>query len=238
MRLVTMRHPPAQIEKQSVPVPLCQSLPYCQEGDNCPAAHSTVEYDTWDFIRTLFKDKHLKELLRCSKLVPQCPSRDVCMKCYRTTAPSNSTRWLTWLECGQLPDHKDEERMTLIVGDDYNVTVARELPPHLYECHPLALPICKEFHLPGGCPGGYYCKEAHSIEELQYWKWGLIHKALEEFPRYLEMCEMYKYSSNEAVPSASQVELAQSLCRGNYTDKLHKLICLDELAHCRKMATL
>ena len=55
MRLVKMRPPPVNIEMSSVPIQLCQSYPHCQYRDNCPRPHSQVEYETWEFIRTLFK---------------------------------------------------------------------------------------------------------------------------------------------------------------------------------------
>ena len=65
MRLVKMRPHPVNIEMSSIPIQLCQSYPRCQYRDNCPRPHSQVEYETWEFIRTLFKGwwwdiKHVK----------------------------------------------------------------------------------------------------------------------------------------------------------------------------------
>ena len=57
MRLVGMRHPPANIEQINAPIPPCQAGRYCQRGDLCPLPHSGVEYHTWEFIRNVFKGK-------------------------------------------------------------------------------------------------------------------------------------------------------------------------------------
>ena len=58
MKLVKMRQHPASIEGRSESLSICQSLPYCQRGNNCPFPHSQVEFETWEFIRTLFKGKY------------------------------------------------------------------------------------------------------------------------------------------------------------------------------------
>ena len=58
MRLVKMRQHSPSIEGRSEPLPICQSLPYSQCGNNCPFPHSQVEFETWEFIRTLFKGKY------------------------------------------------------------------------------------------------------------------------------------------------------------------------------------
>ena len=57
MRLVKMRPHRNNIEMLSAPIPLCQSYPQCQHRDNCLHPHSQVEYETWEFIRTLFKGR-------------------------------------------------------------------------------------------------------------------------------------------------------------------------------------
>ena len=210
MRLVEMRHPPPNIERNKAPIRLCQARQYCQRKYLCQFPHSEVEYHTWDFIRKVFKgkdrvgylyylvktygpadielhschplpvDRQLRELLCTSRLVPQCPSTEVCAKCYESAAQSDNTRWLTWLECGQLPGHEEENGVTLIVGTNNKVTNVTELPPSLYGCHPQQLAFCERLHRPGGCPDGNNCNRAHSIEELEYWKWSLVHGKLEQ----------------------------------------------------------
>ena len=126
-----------------------------------------------------YTDKHLKQVLCGAKLVPQSPT-DVCVKCFDEAAQDYNTRWLTWLECAQPESHKDEEGMTLIVGDDHEVVEVIELPQSLEGCHPSEHSLCKKLRQRGGCPDEKNCKSAHSIEELEYWKWTLIHKLLEK----------------------------------------------------------
>ena len=109
------------------------------------------------------------DLLGHSRFVPQSSSK-VCAKCYEDAAPYNNTRWLTWLECGHHPDHEEEDRVTLIVGDDDKVVCVREpLDSQLK-------PPCEKMHWRGGCHDG---DRAHCIEELEYWKWKLAHTLLE-----------------------------------------------------------
>ena len=118
----------------------------------------------------------MRDLLYSSRLVSQSSSTNVCAKCYKDAAPFNNIRWLTWLECGQHPDHEEEDRVTLIVGDSNSVAVARKLPACLEGCHPQQLALC--VHWRGGCPNGYNCNRAHSNEELEHWKWSLVHRKL------------------------------------------------------------
>ena len=62
MRLVQMRHPPANIEQKKAPIRLCQARQYCQRKDSCQFPHSEVEYHTWDFIRNVFEGKEVPVL--------------------------------------------------------------------------------------------------------------------------------------------------------------------------------
>ena len=129
-------------------------------------------------------DKALINLLQSSKLVPQSPT-DVCVKCYDSASPFYNTRWLTWLECAKHPDHRDEMGVTLIVGDDCEVVEVLELPKNLAECSPQQLVLCEKMRQRRGCPDEVNCKKAHSKEELEYWKWTLIHKVLEKVQYYI-----------------------------------------------------
>ena len=207
-------------------------------------------------ILTLPVDRYLRDLLCSSRLVAQCPSTEVCAKCYDNAAEFNNTHWLTWLECGQLPGHEEEDGITLIVGDSNNISDAIELPTSLESFHPQQLTLCDKVHWPKGCPHGYNCNRAHCIEELEYWKWSLVHRKLEQVwgemstystvygvnimqvPNYFALWEDYSYSPDEDIPSAAQVGLEEKLLPENYIDKFHKLVCLDEIAHCHKMASL
>ena len=49
---------------------------------------------------------------------------------------------------------------------------------------------------------------------------------------------MYSYIPHEVWLSATQVGIDQKLSSENYINKFHHLICLDEIAHCQKMANL
>ena len=131
------------------------------------------------FYELQYVDKRLKEMLCDAKLVPQSPTQ-VCAKCYDEAAPDYNTRWLPWLECAQPYAHANEERITLLVGDDHEVVEVIELPSSLSVCPLSKLTICRKVHQRGGCPDGYYCKSPHRVEELEYWKWTIVHKILEK----------------------------------------------------------
>ena len=199
---------------------------------------------------SLYIDKHLKDLFCQSRLAP-ISSTKVCAKCYDNAAQFHNTNWLTWLECGHVPHHDEDTRVTLTTGENEIVALTRELPQSLEGCHPQDLALCEEVD---SCPDRYNCNRAHCIEELEYWKWSLVHRKLEEVrktimktnihkctlqvvPNYRALKNNYSYSPNEAVPSASQGEQeVQELVSENYVTKFHKLICLDEIAHSQKMA--
>ena len=55
MRLVGMRHPPANIEQITAPISLCKSWKNCSKRDSCLHPHSEVEKHTWNFIQTVFR---------------------------------------------------------------------------------------------------------------------------------------------------------------------------------------
>ena len=118
-------------------------------------------------------------MLCTARLVPQSPT-DVCVKCYDKAARDYNTRWLPWLECAKPDEHRNEAGMTLIVGDDHEVVEVIELPPSLAGCDPSQLSLCRKTRQRSGCPDEANCKKAHLIEELEYWKWSLIHKLLEK----------------------------------------------------------
>ena len=120
-----------------------------------------------------------KNWLQSAELTPQSPT-DVCVKCYDKGSPFYNTRWLTWLECAKHPEHEGEMGVTLIVGDDHEVVEVLELPRSLEGYSPQQLTLCKKTKQRKGCPDEVSCKNAHSIEELEYWKWTLIHKVLEK----------------------------------------------------------
>ena len=59
-----------------------------------------------------------------------------------------------------------------------------------------------------------------------------------QIPGYIALRENYSYSPDEGVLTAAQLGLNERLLSENYYDKFHNLICLDEIAHCQKMASL
>ena len=145
----------------------------------------------------IIPDKSLKNLLCMAKLVPQSPTR-ACVKCYDQAAPDYNTRWLPWLECAQPYDHSNEERMTLIVGDDHEVVEVLELPSGLTDRHPSTLTLCQKARQRGGCLDGYYCNSPHRKEELEYWKWTIVHKHLKKvwFIKCFLITILFTYPSN------------------------------------------
>lgn len=114
----------------------------------------------------------------CSaKLVPQSPTR-VCVKCYDEAGEDYNTWWLPWLECARPKDHKNEERITVIVGDDFEVVEVIELPSSCLSLRPSQLSMCRKVSQREGCRDEVNCNSAHTPEELNYWKWSIIHKNL------------------------------------------------------------
>ena len=160
-----------------------------------------------------YTDKHLKQVLCGAKLVSQSPT-DVCVKCFDEAAQDYNTRWLTWLECAQPDSHKDEEGMPLIVGDDHEVVEVIELPRSLERCHPSELSLCKKLRQRGGCPDEKNCKSAHSIEELEYWKWSLIHKLLEKVHTILQLrlCMYHNVSTYTLCRDGADTRITQYIC--------------------------
>ena len=114
----------------------------------------------------------------CSaKLVPQSPTR-VCVKCYDEASKDQNIQWLPWLECAQRRDHKNEDRITVIVGDNFEVFQVIELPSSCLSLRLSQLSLCRKVSQPEGCPGDVSCNSAHTPEELNYWKWSIIHENL------------------------------------------------------------
>ena len=57
-----------------------------------------------------------------------------------------------------------------------------------------------------------------------------------QVPQYHTYCKRYSYTPDEN--SLSNVGLKRKLSQKNYASKFHKLVYLDEIEHCRKMANL
>ena len=112
-----------------------------------------------------------------AQLVPQSPSK-VCVECYDEADENQNTRWLPWLECARPKEHEQNERITVIVGDNHEVLEVTELPSSLSTADPSRLTLCRKVNLPGGCPDDDSCNFPHSDEELEYWKWNIVHQYL------------------------------------------------------------
>ena len=149
----------------------------------------------------------LKRLLQRARLVSQSPT-DVCVKCYNGASPFYNTRWLTWLECAKHPEHEGEMGVMLIVGHDHEVVEVLELPRSLSGCSPHELSLCEKMKQPRGCPDEVNCKNAHTIEELEYWKWSLIHKVLEKVYTPFVGCILLKVI-NSTLYVGSQLQCPQ-----------------------------
>jgi hypothetical protein len=213
----------------------CRRYPNCAKGDDCTYAHSIVEQHTWNFIKTLYKEKQLIDMIFEARLIPQSPT-NVCVKCFHEAQVNDNTRWLPWLECAQPNDHAKYDRITVVVNDDHKLVQVAEIPSCLLRCPPSQLSLCRKITQPKGCSGA--CNSAHSYEELQYWKWSIVHNSIRQgkVPRFETLCNIYSYTPDEM--SLNVVGLQRKLSPRNYISKFHKLVYLDELAHCRKMATL
>ena len=59
-----------------------------------------------------------------------------------------------------------------------------------------------------------------------------------QVPNYTALRERYSYITDENVLSAVHEGLDLKLSSENYVNKFHKLVFLDEMAHCQKMAAL
>ena len=71
----------------------------------------------------------------------------------------------------------------------------------------------------------YYCNLVFSCMYMQV-------------PNYTALCERYSYIADENVLSAVHEGLDLKLSSENYVKKFHKLVFLDEMVHCQKMAAL
>ena len=120
-------------------------------------------------------DKKLIDMIYEAKLTPQSPT-NVCVKCYDEAQLHNNTQWLPWLECARPTDHAKEDRITVIVGDNHTLIEVAEIPSCLLRCPPSQLSLCRKITQPKGCSGA--CNSAHSYEELQYWKWSIVHNSI------------------------------------------------------------
>lgn len=120
-------------------------------------------------------DQQLIAMLQNARLVPQSPT-SVCVKCYDEANAYHNVRWLPWLECARWKEHEQEEQVTVIVGDNLKVVRVEELPSHWSALQPSQLTLCRRSL---SCQDDN-CSFPHSNEELQYWKWSIIHKHLEK----------------------------------------------------------
>ena len=192
-------------------------------------------------------------MVQNAKIVPQSPTK-VCKKCYDEANTHNNTRWLPWLECAQPNNPEHEDRITVVVNNDHQVIKVKDIPSSLSQYDPSQLDrlLCRR------CSNRDQCTSAHSVEELEYWKWSSVQKQLErvsrfdsiyichinynclcmymQIPQYHTFSKRYSYTPDEN--SMSIVGLNRKLSPKNYISKFHKLVYLDEIAHCLKMANL
>ena len=116
----------------------------------------------------------MKDKLLQAELVPQSPT-DVCEFCYDEAWANSNTLWLSWLQCAHLKDYEHEYRIAVVVADDQKVVEVRDIPSRLLKLSPSKLVLCSK---PDGCPHEENCTHPHSQEELEYWKWNIIHELL------------------------------------------------------------
>ena len=119
-------------------------------------------------------EKQLIGMINEARLIPQSPT-NVCVKCFHEAQVNDNTRWLPWLECAQPNDHAKYDRITVVVNDDHKLVQVAEIPSCLLRCPPSQLSLCTQ---PKGCSGA--CNSAHSYEELQYWKWSIVHNSIRQ----------------------------------------------------------
>ena len=56
---------------------------------------------------------------------------------------------------------------------------------------------------------------------------------LNQVPQYHTLCKRYSYT-----PDENSMSIVGKLCPKTYVSKFHRLVYLDEIAHCLKMAQL
>jgi hypothetical protein len=122
-------------------------------------------------------EKQLIDMIFEARLIPQSPT-NVCVICYREAQVNDNTQWLSWLECAQPKDHAKDDRITVVVSDDHKLVQVAEIPSCLLRCPPSQLSLCRKITQPKGCSGA--CNSAHSYEELQYWKWSIVHNSIRQ----------------------------------------------------------
>ena len=121
---------------------------------------------------SLPSESNLIEKILDARMVPQSPTK-VCIRCYDEADADDNTRWLPWLECARPDDHANEERITVIVSDGHKVLEVADIPPSLLGQQHTQIRLCSQ-----ECKNGKSCNNAHSYEELEYWKWCYVQQLL------------------------------------------------------------
>ena len=142
----------------------------------CISLNNTYFFQKYKCVLHCITDKKLIDMIIYeAKLTPQSPT-NVCVKCYDEAQLHNNTQRLPWLECARPTDHAKEDRITVIVGDNHTLVEVEDIPSCLLRCPPSQLSLCRKITQPKGCSGA--CNSAHSYEELQYWKWSIVHNSM------------------------------------------------------------
>ena len=105
----------------------------------------------------------------------QSPSK-VCQACFECNP---GAVWLMWLKCTNQEEHSTSKNVRVVVSMSYRQLVkVRELPSGVSKLSELELCRISTIGMSRAprCERGGSCRQAHSQEELNYWKWQIVNR--------------------------------------------------------------
>ena len=111
----------------------------------------------------------------------QSPSK-VCKVCY-THNPS--AIWLAWLKCIYLDDHNQRDTVVILIDSSQTRLVQVQQPP-VPITNPNEMKLCSQ----ADCQTGNECVFAHSLEELNYWKWQAVNRLYSDLVSVICSCRL------------------------------------------------
>ena len=159
---------------ESWKIQLAWTQPLVSKATDSEASHETNLNQT---VAPLFPsaDRSQAQEILDAGLQCQSPSK-VCRACFECNP---GAVWLMWLKCTNQEEHKTNKTVTVIVSQSYRQLVKlRELPSGVSKLSELELCRISTIGVSTAsrCERGGSCRQAHSQEELNYWKWQIVNR--------------------------------------------------------------
>ena len=101
-----------------------------------------------------------------ASLKSQCPS-EVCQACFQANPKA---LWLAWLKCTNTEEHKNKSTITVVANNKEKKLIKLRQLPTIFAQLDQVRRCTRTGGLSGFC-NSQSCTQAHSEEELLYWKW-------------------------------------------------------------------